>query len=437
MRIAFITAGAAGMYCGSCMNDNTLVHALQARGVEVTLIPTYTPIRTDEQDVSIQRVFFGGINVFLQQKIPFFRKTPWLFDKMFNHPRLLRWVSRFSSSTKAEDLGALTVSVLKGEDGNQRKELEKLVRWLKEDYKPNMVQITNSMFNGFARMIKKELNVPVVCSLKGEELFLDAMIQPYRDQARQLLYERSSDLDGFIVNSHFYREFMSEYLRVPADKMHVATLGLNLDGFEQAHRRDEGGPFTVGYLARVCPEKGIHIAIEAFHKLCVKVGRENVLLKIAGFTPKTDKPFLDEMLEKAEGWGIRDRIEYHGELTREEKIQFIRSLDVFSVPAPYKEPKGLYVLESLACGVPVVQPQHGAFIEMLEQTGGGILVKPHSPEACAEGLEKLYGDRALAHQLGDAGREAVFSKFTNNAMADQMLAFYERILPGQAGQRTR
>src|SRR5262245_2243189 len=107
MRIAYITAGAGGMFCGSCLRDNTLVAALAAQGHDALLIPTYTPIRTDEADVSQPRVFFGGINVFLQQKWSLFRHTPWTFDRLLDAPGLLRWVSRFAVRTRAEDLGEL------------------------------------------------------------------------------------------------------------------------------------------------------------------------------------------------------------------------------------------------------------------------------------------------------------------------------------------
>src|SRR5437868_8409693 len=136
MRIAYITAGAAGMYCGSCMHDNTLVATLQAQGHDALLIPTYTPIRTDEVDVSQRRVFLGGINVYLQQKLSLFRHTPWFFDRVLDAPGLLRLVSRFAVRTHAEQLGDLAGSVLEGEHGFQKKELEKLVDWLTDDVKP-------------------------------------------------------------------------------------------------------------------------------------------------------------------------------------------------------------------------------------------------------------------------------------------------------------
>src|SRR6266550_8518795 len=148
MKIAYITAGAAGMFCGSCMHDNTLVSALNAQGHDALLIPTYTPIRTDEADVSQKRVFFGGINVYLQQKLALFRHTPWLLDRFLDLPRLLRWASRFAVKTQASDLGELTVSMLQGKHGRQRKEFDKLLHWLETDVRPELVNLTNGLLSG-------------------------------------------------------------------------------------------------------------------------------------------------------------------------------------------------------------------------------------------------------------------------------------------------
>ncbi len=428
MRIAYITAGAAGMYCGSCMHDNTLVRALQNRGVDIVLVPTYTPVRTDEVDVSMHRIFMGGINVYLQQKSAFFRHTPWFIDKLFEWPALLKWVSRLSSSTKAEDLGDLVLSVLQGEEGNQKKELLKLVAWLKERFRPDLVQLTNSMFAGFARLLKRELGVPVLCSLQGEDLFMDAMVPPYREQARAVLRERAGEVDGFVVNSMYYRDFMCEYLQAPPEKMHVVPLGLSLEDYGHEMRDPHSNPFTIGYLARICPEKGAHLLLEAFRRLARSVGSDHVKLKIAGYLSAGDEAYLEDLKEKARAWGLADRISFLGEVDRTGKVHFLNGLDAFSVPAPYREPKGLYVLEAMASGVPVVQPRHGAFTEMINHTGGGLLVTPDSPRNLAEGLQRLYEDRALRQELGRRGKEVVHGQYTDRYMAEKTLAVYHQFL---------
>ena len=234
MRIAYVTAGAAGMYCGSCLHDNTLARALIERGHDVSLIPTYTPIRTDEEDVSIDRVFYGAINVYLEQKLSIFRHTPWLFDRLLNSRWLLNWASKLRGSTNATDLGALALSVLQGESGHQKKELERLVEWLRDDLRPEIVHLTNSMFVGMARRIRQELGVPVVCSVQGEDLFLDELIEPYRTQVMQLLRERTKDIDAFVATSGYYSHHMVSYLGLDEGRMHQVNLGIDLGGFPGA-----------------------------------------------------------------------------------------------------------------------------------------------------------------------------------------------------------
>src|SRR5262245_54010156 len=187
MKIAYITAGAAGSFCGSCLHDNTLVAALLAQGHDALLLPTYTPIRTDEPNVSQHRVFFGGINVYLQQKFSLFRHTPWLLDRLLDAPGLLRWVSRFAVQIEAQKLGALTVSMLKAEHGHQRKEVEKLVHWLAAECRPDVINLTNVLLSGMVHEIKHRLPVPVLGTLQGDDIYLESLPEPYRRQCLDLI----------------------------------------------------------------------------------------------------------------------------------------------------------------------------------------------------------------------------------------------------------
>ena len=151
------------------------------RDADVALIPTYTPLRTDEENVSLDRVFYGGVNIFLQQQWSFFRRTHRLVDRVLDSPLLIRTLAHFGSSTNARDLGPLTVSILAGEEGNQQKELTRLVAWLQRDFKPDLIQLTNAMFVGMARQLKAQLGVPVLCALQGEDLFLDGLARTLED----------------------------------------------------------------------------------------------------------------------------------------------------------------------------------------------------------------------------------------------------------------
>ena len=269
MKLAHITPGAGGMYCGSCMHDNTLASALIKLGHEVALIPIYTPVRTDETDVSIDQVFYGAVNVYLEQKSALFRHTPRLVDRLLNTPRLLDWASSRGSTVDARELGELTLSVLQGEEGKQRKELERLVTWLRDEYRPDLVHLSNSMMVGMARRIRDELKVPVLCSVQGEDIFVDELREPWLTRVREALRERARDTDGFIATSRYYLDYMSAYLDVSKERMHEVHLGIKLEDFADSEEpRAQGDPFVVGYLARICPEKGLHVLVEAFRDLC-------------------------------------------------------------------------------------------------------------------------------------------------------------------------
>src|SRR5690349_4235992 len=262
MRIAYITAGAAGMFCGSCMHDNTPVSALAAAGHDAPLVPTHTPIRTQEPDVPEERLVFRGINVYLQEKFALFRHTPWLLDRLLDARRLLNWVSRFAVNTKYEDLGGLTVSMLQGEHGHQRKEVAKLVRWLKREVRPEVVNLTNVLLSGMVHEVKRQLGVPVLGTLQGDDVFLEALPAPHRGRALALIRAHCAEMDGFIATSGYYADFMSDYLGIPRARIDVVYPGLNLRG-HGGPRLSDGGPPIVGYFARVCPEKGLHVLADA------------------------------------------------------------------------------------------------------------------------------------------------------------------------------
>ncbi len=422
-----MAAGAGGMYCGSCLHDNTLAAALIAEGHEVALLPTYTPLRTDEVDVSRRGVFYGAVNVYLQQKLPLFRRTPRALDRLLDRPRLLGWVGRLAGATDARDLGALTLSVLQGEDGHQRKELERLLDWLAE-FRPEVVQLTNAFFLGVGTAIRRRLGVPVVCGLTGEDLFMEELREPYRGQVVEELRRRAGRIDGFVATSRYYADAMSELLRVERSHIHVVPLGIHLEGFAPGDGAgSEGDALTIGYLARICPEKGLELLVEAFRLLAAEPGGERLRLAIAGYLGKRDAPYLARLRERLAEWGLAAAVEVVGEVDRRRKLEFLQRIDLLSVPATYREPKGLYVLEALACGVPVVQPRHGAFPELIEATGGGLLVDPGSAPALAAGLRQLIDSPQRRWELGSAGRRAVVERFGDRQMARRTAAVYESL----------
>jgi glycosyltransferase involved in cell wall biosynthesis len=435
--IAYLTAGGAGMFCGSCMRDNTLAAALGRLGCDVQLIPLYTPIRTDEEDVSVDRVFFGGINVYLQQKVPLFRYLPGFLVRWLDHPRLLNRVAGFGIKTSGRQLGKLAVSVLAGEQGPQGGEVARLVDWLAHHVKADLVNLSNLLIAGCVPAIKRQLKVPVLVTLQGDDLFLEELPEPYQGRARDELQRLAAEVDGFMVFSRYYAEYMAEQLQVPLDRFHIVPLGIKTDDFAALDRaRATGHPPSVGYLARLCQAKGLHLLSDAFIQLRTLPGTEDARLEIAGWLPPTEQAFVESQFAKLRSAGLGDAFRYWGVLEREQKLDFLQSIDVLSVPTTYREPKGLFVLEALASGVPVVQPAHGAFPELLAATGGGVLVPPNDPTKLAQTLHDLLVDHAARSQLAQQGRDRVVGDFNADRMAAATLEVYHKYLASDANTAT-
>ena len=429
MRIASITAGAAGMYCGSCMRDNTLVSALGKLGHDALLIPTYTPIRTDEPDVSEERIFFGGINVYLEQKFWLFRHTPRFLDRLFNSRFLLRWVSRYAANTQYSELGALTVSMLRGTHGKQRKEVSKLTRWLAKEVKPDAILLTNALLSGVIPELQRTLNAPLFVTLQGDDIFLDALTANDRARCRDLIRENCASVAGYIVTSRYYAEYMAGYLELPPEKMHVVYPGINLAGHGGLRPIRTERPLSIGYFARICPEKGFHNLVDAFIQLRSRSDVPDVRLRASGWLGSNQQAFFDDQVDKLHARGLGSDFEYVDSPTHADKVRFLCSVDVLSVPTNYREPKGLYILEAWANGVPVVQPRHGAFPELIEQSGGGLLVDTPQPHVLASGLHEMLRNDELRTRAGRAGEIAVRERFTASAMARQIASILEEACP--------
>jgi glycosyltransferase involved in cell wall biosynthesis len=423
LRIAYLAAGAAGMYCGSCLRDNRLAATLIEQGRDVVLMPLYTPLKTDERDVSVSPVHYGGLNVYLLQQWGLFRRAPKWLGRMLDRPAILNFLSRWSSSVDAKSLGPLTVSVLRGEDGAQQSELNKLIDALMT-IKPDLIHLPTLPFIGVARKLKAALGVPILCTLSGEDVFLDELPEPHRAEAFRLIAKEASHVDAFVSTTKYYARHCVEHFGLHSEKVHVVPMGIRVEDFDTASKSHRDAPFTIGYLARICPEKGLADLCEAF-VLLRRAGRD-CRLRIAGYVAASQKKFLEglrDYLRQPATWG---HFEIVGEVSRQEKIDFLRTLDLFSVPAVYREAKGLYVLEAMASGVPVIEPRHGSFPELVESTGGGLLYDPKlGPRGLADSLARLMDQPDERRTLGEAGRNAVRRLHTDKVMADETWKLYE------------
>ncbi len=428
MNIVHITPSAGdSFYCENCLRDAALIKAMMKAGHDVLSVPLYLPLSAEVSDSIVKApIFFGGINVYLQQKSSFFQKTPRWFDKLLDSPRLLRWVGRLAGMTSAKDLGQTTTSMLRGEQGRQIKELDRLVEWLyAQDTKPDVVCLSNIMLVGFARRIKQRLGVPILCLLQDEDGFLDGLPSPYAEQAWQILAERASDIDAFIAVSKYYADVMRQRLEIASEKMFVVYMGISLDGYELRQKEPEIP--TIGYLSRMCPEKGLDTLVEAFIQLKKNEKLKNARLRITGGKMSNDEKFLNRIRERLNSCGLIGDVEFLSDFDSISKSAFLRTLSVLSVPEPQPVAYGLYVLEALVAGVPVVEPSSGVFPELLEITGGGVLFEPNNASALAAAIEKLLIEPDYALKLGKQGRDVVFEKFNIEQTAEEMVRIYGEI----------
>jgi glycosyltransferase involved in cell wall biosynthesis len=429
MRVLSITAGAASMYCGSCLRDNALARELLARGHDVTLQPVYTPTVTDEENVSTDRVLFGGVSVYLQQHLGLFRHTPWLLDRLWDSKAFLKFVSKRSMPVDPSGLGALTVSTLEGERGFQRKEIEKLVSWLRDEPPYDVINLPTALLIGLAEPITRATRRPVLVTLQGEDLFIDGLPAADRNRAVALIREQVRHVDLFLPVSEYYARYTSERFGIPPEKIRVAPLGVTLNDLPPSPRtRAANDPFVVGYFARVAPEKSLHLLAEAYRILRQERGVTGARLEAAGYLAPEHRAYLADIESKMQAWGLGGEFHYRGVLDRAQKVAFLHSIDVLSVPSTYREPKGLYLLEAMACSVPVVAPNHGALPEILAKTSGGLLVRPDDPSSFADGLAAIRNRPEQGREMGRNGAAGVKQHYSVAKMAERVLDIYAELM---------
>lgn len=419
------------MYCGSCLRDNALASGLGALGWDVTLLPLYTPIRVDGEDRSVDRVFFGGINVYLQQRIPLFRHLPAFLDRWLDNPALIRRLASGAMSVSARELGSLALSMAKGEHGYQRKEVRRLARWLRDEAKPDLVCLTNLLVGGSIPLLKRELGVPVLVTLQGDDLFLGELEEPWKTQVLGEMRRLAREADGFLTFSEHYRDHIGALLEIPPERFDLVPLGMDVASFDAVRdalsARAPGR--VLGYFARLAPEKGLDLAVGAFLELSPRF--PDLRFHAGGWLSKKDGPYLDEQVARIEGAGLSDRFRLEVAPDSERKMEFLKSFDVFAVPARFVEPKGLYALEAMACGLPVVAPERGAFPEMVADGAGAALCRPDNAADLAGVLAGLLENPSEARELGRRGREWVERSNGREAMAQATAEVFGRYLRGE------
>ncbi len=384
------------------------------------MLPTYLPHFLDENPATQELpIFFGGINVYLQHKSPIFRHTPAWLDKLLNSKWLLRKAAAKSGMTSSKDLGEITLSTFRGEDGPLVKEVRKVVDWFHEYESPDVILLSTIMLAGIGKVLRRELNIPVLGFLQGEDSFLDSLLPEYKNRAWKLLKDDVFELDGCIAPSKYFGKFMSERLEIKDGKLFHHPNGITMEGFSPSGLSN--GPPTIGFLARLCPIKGLDLLIDAFISLSRSGKYPGLRLAIAGGMTEEDIPFVEEQKSKIEKAGLVDFTVFQPNLKRDQKINFLKGLDIFSVPSRYPEAFGLYVIEALATGVPVALPNLGAFSEIINETNGGTIYPLDQSEGLVKALGYLLDNPEKAIQMGLQGRQSVVKKYSNDQLAQSLV----------------
>jgi len=421
------------MYCGACAGDMAVARAVAALGHEMTVLPLYMPLRVEGDKSAVnEQVFLGGINAWLQQVWPGFRRLPRFMDRALDSPALLNGISGFAIRTKPSNLGPMTVSVLQGKDGRQRAELDRLVEFLQSQAPPDLISITNSLLSGMAPALREHFDVPIICGVQGEDTFLHGMPERYRDQSLALVRENAAAIDLFVAPCDSYAAKMGELLEVERERMTVVRPGLDVAAYRGWYPRQRPRPrepFTVGYLSVIIPRKGLHLLVEAVGRL-VAEGRD-VRLAVAG--KPLDRAYWREVRRDANR-ELGDSFEFLGEVDLAGKIEFLHRISAFCQPSVVPEVRGMTALEAMAAGAPIVTPNEGVFPELLESCGGGVGFRSGDAESLAQAIAGLMDEPDAADAMGESGRAGVAELHSEEVAGARML---EVCLTATAGSYPR
>lgn len=427
MNIIQIIPGSGGsFYCGNCLRDSKFVSALRIEGHQVIKIPMYLPLFSDEHDITDVPVFYGAVSIYLKQLYPIFRKAPSWFDKLLNTKPFLKMAASMSGSTNAKGLEDMTVSMLLGEDGRQHEELERMADWIGEHCKPDIIHISNALLLGLANKLHEKLNVPIVCSLQDEDVWVDAMKPAFREKIWKLMEEKSAHVDGFIAVSRYFADLMKARLNLPEEKVHPVYLGV--DPTEYEFIPSSAKERNLGYISRMCHENGLDIVTDAFIQLRKMDGFHDVKLHITGGSTAADTRYVASIKKSLRKAGLTDSVIIYREFEGDARKDFFRNVTLATVPVRNGEAFGMYLPELMASGIPIVQPALGAFPEIVKISGGGITYAPNTPEKLAETWATLLLDHRRLNELSHQARKGVEQNFNIHVHAQEMIAVYKKMI---------
>ncbi len=427
MKIVQIIPGSGGsFYCGNCLRDSQYYFSIKKLGHDILKVPMYLPLFNHDQDNDQVPVFYGAVSLYLKHTYPFLRKAPRWFDKMLNTKPLLKLAAKKAGSTRAQGLEEMTISMLQGEQGEQADELEKMISWLEEHFKPDVVHLSNALLLGAAHRLKSRLGVPVVCSLQDEDVWVDVMSDTNRKNVWNLMSQKAEDVDAFISVSDYFKGLMMEKMRLEDKEIHTLHLGVDPDNYHFINSAVKER--SVGYLSRMCAANGLDILTDAFILLKKDKNNEQVRLYVSGGSTSDDNDFIRQQKKKIMDAGMSDDVIFLENFDSEHRHIFFDRVSVLSVPVQKGEAFGIYLAEAMASGIPVVQPALGAFPEIINAAGGGIDYGENTPGKLAGALNTILNDRSMLEEMSIKARKGVEERFNINTQASKLIDLYRKVL---------
>lgn len=426
MKIIQIIPGSGGsFYCGNCLRDFTYFNALRKMGHDVVKIPMYLPLFSDEKDIEDIPVFYGAVSIYLKQLYPIFRHAPSWFDQLLNSKAVLKLAANMAGSTNAKGLEDMTVSMLLGEDGRQAEELERMTTWIAYNYQPDIIHISNALLLGIAKKLKQKINVPIVCSLQDEDTWVDVMQPSFRDKVWKLMSEKSADIDAFISVSDYYAKVSKDRMKIEDSKLQTIYLGVDPANYNYINSSEKKR--NIGFISRMSEFNGLDTLVDAFIMLKKNPGNSDVKLIVTGGSTGDDAKFISKIKQTIQKSGFANQVEFHKDFTGNGRTEFFNKVSIISVPVKSGEAFGIYLTEAMACGIPVVQPPVGAFPEIINKSGGGIVYSENNSQSLSDALNFLINNEKKLQNLSIEARKSAEVSFNVNLLAAELADKYEQI----------
>jgi glycosyltransferase involved in cell wall biosynthesis len=419
MKILFIVPGAGdSFYCGNCFRDNLQANALRNAGHDVIVMPLYLPLK-DQSFLADTPLFFPATSYYVSQKYFKKRAMPHWVEKLLDSDFFLNIASSFSGTTSSEGMEDMTLSMINGEDVAFQQQAQTLIDWIQKDGKPDIIHLSSSLVIGIAKAIRQVLDIPLVCSLQDEEVWIDKLEKKYADTAWQGILENIQYVDCFIASSAFYKKTIEQ--RFPSiQNIQVVYPGLDTAKYASDHYPQDP---VIGFFYRMNEENGLKILAEAFVKLKKKGGFDRVRLRIGGGYTSENKPFLKKIHQMLAPY--QNTVDWCESYSLSEHARFYKEITAICVPVTFDEGVGLYLCEAFAAGRPAIEPATGSFPEIVGDAG--VLYAPNSSDALATAIEKMLIDNELLNQCCKNALQLSATRYNQTIQAAELCKVYETV----------